>query len=294
MNGKRQTIWLVSMLSLMVVLSAYYLFTEDSGSTAPKETAGTIQVDSVKNAPDALPQVAAGDGAVATEVTDAADAGVTDGTAADPAADPAAVKDPATADSPAVQEEQTAGDTAAAGSSDKAAAKDAAAAGEQKAADPAADQTAKSDDASKSAADTTAKSGGKSDAEVLNQVASQNASASAMIESYMLEREQQNIKQHDDLMAIMNDMDKSPAESAAASEKLSKLEDREAVIESIESKLQKQFGEAVVKEDGGDAYKVVVLSDKLDAKQAAGIIDLVIKELNVTQDKISVQHVSEQ
>lgn len=29
MNNKRQTIWLVSMLSLMVILSAYYLFTED-------------------------------------------------------------------------------------------------------------------------------------------------------------------------------------------------------------------------------------------------------------------------
>ncbi|WP_028560008.1 SpoIIIAH-like family protein [Paenibacillus pinihumi] len=31
MNTKRQTVWLVSMLSLMVILSAYYLFTEDSG-----------------------------------------------------------------------------------------------------------------------------------------------------------------------------------------------------------------------------------------------------------------------
>jgi len=31
MNSKRQTVWLVSMLSLMVVLSAYYLFTEDTG-----------------------------------------------------------------------------------------------------------------------------------------------------------------------------------------------------------------------------------------------------------------------
>ncbi|KPV55275.1 hypothetical protein QJ48_34035, partial [Paenibacillus sp. A3] len=42
MNSKRQTIWLVSMLSLMVVLSAYYLFTEDVGNvevtgTTPKE-----------------------------------------------------------------------------------------------------------------------------------------------------------------------------------------------------------------------------------------------------------------
>lgn len=37
MNSKRQTIWLVSMLGLMVVLSAYYLFT-DSGTGL--ETAG--------------------------------------------------------------------------------------------------------------------------------------------------------------------------------------------------------------------------------------------------------------
>jgi stage III sporulation protein AH len=29
MNAKKQTIWLVSMLGLMVILSAYYLFTED-------------------------------------------------------------------------------------------------------------------------------------------------------------------------------------------------------------------------------------------------------------------------
>ncbi|XEC92849.1 SpoIIIAH-like family protein [Paenibacillus tarimensis] len=30
MNTKRQTVWLVSMLSLMVILSAYYLFTDDA------------------------------------------------------------------------------------------------------------------------------------------------------------------------------------------------------------------------------------------------------------------------
>lgn len=37
MNNKRQTIWLVSMLSLMVILSAYYLFTEDV--TPPSQSA---------------------------------------------------------------------------------------------------------------------------------------------------------------------------------------------------------------------------------------------------------------
>lgn len=37
MNTKRQTIWLVSMLSIMVVLSAYYLFTTE----APEDFAGS-------------------------------------------------------------------------------------------------------------------------------------------------------------------------------------------------------------------------------------------------------------
>lgn len=41
MNNKRQTIWLVSMLSLMVILSAYYLFTEDV--TPPSQSASESQ-----------------------------------------------------------------------------------------------------------------------------------------------------------------------------------------------------------------------------------------------------------
>lgn len=50
MNTKRQTVWLVSMLSLMVVLSAYYLFTEDVNELdlATQQAAGSeIKVDAV-------------------------------------------------------------------------------------------------------------------------------------------------------------------------------------------------------------------------------------------------------
>jgi stage III sporulation protein AH len=51
MNTKRQTIWLVSMLSLMVVLSAYYLFTDNVNEldlSADPAPAGTeIKVDAV-------------------------------------------------------------------------------------------------------------------------------------------------------------------------------------------------------------------------------------------------------
>ncbi|WP_040951345.1 SpoIIIAH-like family protein [Gorillibacterium massiliense] len=56
MNSKRQTIWLVSMLSLMVVLSAYYLFTEDSSklnSSANQTVTDGIQTDSHEVGTDA-------------------------------------------------------------------------------------------------------------------------------------------------------------------------------------------------------------------------------------------------
>lgn len=43
MNTKRQTIWLVSMLSLMVVLSAYYLFTQDIGGKDQVTDATNLQ-----------------------------------------------------------------------------------------------------------------------------------------------------------------------------------------------------------------------------------------------------------
>ena len=48
MNAKRQTIWLVSMLSLMVVLSAYYLFTEDVNKLDLASTDAITQSQEVK------------------------------------------------------------------------------------------------------------------------------------------------------------------------------------------------------------------------------------------------------
>ncbi|MBJ8193034.1 SpoIIIAH-like family protein, partial [Bacillus cereus] len=71
------------------------------------------------------------------------------------------------------------------------------------------------------------------------------------------------------------------------------LEDKQAKITGIEEELQQQFANAVVREEDADKYKVVVLSEKLDAKQAVTIVDKVMKELNVTQDKISVQYVTQ-
>ncbi len=298
MKGKRQTIWLVSMLSLMVVLSAYYLFTEDTGASIPKETAGTIQVDSANNGTDTADSAVLDNGLVINEVdtqgalgTDAgseAAATTEDTTAEDAAA--AAVTDPAA--------DTTGSETAAAPdkSSTDSSKEDTAAVTDKTAGD----QTAASDD--KAAADTsedsaTASTEGtpaKGDEEILKEVAAQSSSASSMFTNYLFEREQQNLKNYNDLIAQINDMSKTPAENAVAQEQLSKLEEKESKISDIETQLQQKYGEAIVKEETGNSYTVVVLSDKLDVKQAVGIVDLVMKELSVTQDKIRVQYVSEQ
>ncbi|OMD34243.1 SpoIIIAH-like family protein [Paenibacillus odorifer] len=305
MNGKRQTIWLVSMLSLMVVLSAYYLFTEDSGASIPKDTAGTMQVDSLKDtAGAALPTV--GDkGVVVNEVVSqgdvVADEGVVDSTTGAATTDDSATA-AKTDDSNATAKTDDITTTAKTDESTTTAAKDdssKAAANssdsEKATTDTAAKDAAKTDTSAKdTAANTTTKTPAKNDKEILDEVASQSVSASSMFTNYLYEREQKNLKNQQDLLALINDMDKTPADNAVAQEQLLNLEEKESKITGIEEQLQQKYGEAIVKEEAGDSYKVVVLSDKLDVKQAVSIVDLVMKELSVSQDKISVQYVSEQ
>ncbi|MEK4453460.1 SpoIIIAH-like family protein [Paenibacillus sp. FSL L8-0506] len=305
MNGKRQTIWLVSMLSLMVVLSAYYLFTEDSGASIPKDTAGTMQVDSLKDtAGAALPTV--GDkGVVVNEVVSqgdvVADEGVVDSTTGaattDDSATAAKTDDSAatakTDDSTTTAKTDDSTTTAAKDDSSKAAANSSDS--EKATTDTAAKDAAKTDTSVKdTAANTTTKTPAENDKEILDEVASQSVSASSMFTNYLYEREQKNLKNQQDLLALINDMDKTPADNAVAQEQLLNLEEKESKITGIEEQLQQKYGEAIVKEEAGDSYKVVVLSDKLDVKQAVSIVDLVMKELSVSQDKISVQYVSEQ
>ncbi|MEK3878744.1 SpoIIIAH-like family protein [Paenibacillus sp. FSL H8-0122] len=303
MKGKRQTIWLVSMLSLMVVLSAYYLFTEDTGAPIPKETAGSIQVDTIKDGTGGGTSTTLDSGLVIKEVS--TDKGIAVGTvddssktSKDEAASTVATEDittPAVIDDSSVvaDSSNTAKDTTAA--TDKAATttadngKDTAGSKDSK--------ENKDTKDSKDSKDTSAavdKTPAKDDEAILDEVASQSVSASSLFTNYLYEREQKNLKDHNDLLALINDMDKTPAENAAAQEQLSKLEEKESKITGIEEKLQQKYGEAIVKEEAGDAYTIVVLSDKLDVKQAVGIVDFVMKELSVTQDKIKVQYVSEQ
>ncbi|MFF2909902.1 SpoIIIAH-like family protein [Paenibacillus sp. NPDC057934] len=296
MNGKRQTIWLVSMLSLMVVLSAYYLFTEDSGASVPKETAGSMQVDGAAKGTSA--NNALDKGFEVNEVVTQGDVtGDVDATAQKTAQDPATLDDStaATTEDSSKATDNSNNSAAVTETSDKAA--DKTVAGDKKTDSNKTTADSKSSGDKSADKKTTAageKTPAKKDADVLDEVASQSVSASSLFTNYLYEREQNNQKQYRDLMALINDMDKTPAENAVAQEQLHALEDKESKINNIEEQLQQKYGEAIVKEDSNNFYKVVVLSDKLDVKQAVGIVDLVMKELSVTQDKVSVQYVSQQ
>ena len=99
------------------------------------------------------------------------------------------------------------------------------------------------------------------------------------------------MKLYDELMTKIDNHENKPEQTAQATEQLKAAEAKEEVILSIEEALQQQYGNAVVKEES-EKYNVVVLSEKLDAKGAAGIVSLVMKELKVSPDKVTVQYVA--
>ncbi|MFB8375543.1 SpoIIIAH-like family protein [Paenibacillus taichungensis] len=279
MNNKRQTVWLVSMLSLMVILSAYYLFTEDSG---PVNTpvAESTQVDGMKQgeAKETAGILDPTEGLVVNEVVNGGEVTGTEG-------DQTATE---SVDNPAVVDGKEAGDTEKSPAAESGEKQGEAGKGSEKETDKGAATTP---DAS---AGTDSKAT-KTDEDVLKEMEEQNtaASASSQFQNYQWQREESNNRKYEELMTVAGDLSKTPEENAKATEQLRTLEEKEAKINGIEETLSQQFANAIVQEDA-DKYKVVVLSDKLDVKQAVSIVDLVMKELAVSQNKISVQYVTEQ
>lgn len=228
MNNKRQTIWLVSMLSLMVILSAYYLFTED---TAPLDNASSPEQIEVVGADKA--STTNSEGVVVTEVE-----GIT-GTETDGALGETAP-------------EVTAPEVTAEGE------------------------------------DKTSSSISPEDEDVLKQMA--NLEGSQKLDQTQRERMEAISKKAEELTAIIANTKVSQEEASQAVEELSRLQDTDERITSLQEKLLQEYENAVVDEVDTN-FKVIVLSDKLEKKQAVSIIELATKELNVTPDRVTVQYV---
>lgn len=197
MNNKRQTVWLVSMLSLMVVLSAYYLFTEDSSPANPP-VADSEQVSKIKQdaaqeattkAEEQLNELKVNEVVTNGEVTDGASATSTK-------SDTASTTDPTTENSKGDK------DTAAAPTTEPATS-------DQNTTATKTDATAQSEDKAASTA--------KTDQQVLDKVATDQAAqptAAAVIDNYLLERDVENQKKNDELTTAMNDS--TPKKAAEA------------------------------------------------------------------------------
>jgi stage III sporulation protein AH len=227
MNNKRQTIWLVSMLSLMVILSAYYLFTEDVPANNASNTKQTDLINS------GSVSTANPDGIAVTEVdqiTDSLTDTNTDGTATDVASG---------------GDQGTGKDKVTAGIS-------------------------------------------PNDEAVLKEFT--NHKGSQLFDQKLLEQQTNVSKKAEELRNIISNTKVSQEEAATAAEELYRLEDLDSRITSLQEKLLQDFDNAMVSEEDTN-FKVIVLSDKLEKKQAVSIIDMATKELNVTPDRVTVQYV---
>ncbi|EFM09879.1 mutants block sporulation after engulfment (stage III sporulation) [Paenibacillus curdlanolyticus YK9] len=260
MNTKRQTIWLVSMLSLMVILSAYYLFTEDLNSPSNNLVSENAQTD--KTAGQNITEATAGgkdDAIVVNEVEgDQAEVSGSSEAEATGATDPTGT------------DASDKGDKAA-GDGDKAAA---------------------SEDGKETAAAVDEVS--DQDKQVLDQLETQGVTASvnSIFNEVKYKQQETFQKEQDQLMnVISNTKDASGDDAKEATTKLDLLEEKMDKITALEEELSQLYPMAVV-DTQQDRYKVVVQSENLERSKAAEIVDMVTKSLDVTPDRVTVQYVS--
>ncbi|MFD2332287.1 SpoIIIAH-like family protein [Cohnella sp. GCM10020058] len=265
MNNKRQTIWLVSMLSLMVILSAYYLFTEDvtqPDRTAQEQKLATDATGVTGTAKDDGIEISSVDGAGGLSDDGAAAASGVDKSAAGGAATGKGAA--ASPDASTAPDKETAASAGTSSGTDK--------------------ETSASPDAGKDGQSAVS----PADKEVLKGM--NNLSAREQFDQIQLDREQAASKAYEDLDKILADSSKTQEEAASAAEEQGRITATEERIASLQDKLVSDYENAVVKQEGGK-FEIIVQADALDSKQAVKIVKLATKELSVTPDAVSVQFI---
>ncbi|WP_409346442.1 SpoIIIAH-like family protein [Paenibacillus sp. MBLB4367] len=256
MNSKRQTIWLVSMLSLMVVLSAYYLFTEDPNK---KDLAtGDLKTQDIKVG---LNETTPGDAAKAAgkttpAATDGTDAAKSSGTAATGTK----ATDSKTGDAKSVDAKSSATDS----------------------------KSTATDAKSGTKQNTTA----KTDEQVIQQIQTQGKSGQEFIITEQMKRNEDFKKNLESLITVMTDPKKSKDEVTDATNKYNAAEQRELKLTNIEETLGKNYDNVVVTQDN-EKWKVVVQAAKIEKSEGASIVTLVMNELNVGPEKVIVQTIAQ-
>lgn len=128
------------------------------------------------------------------------------------------------------------------------------------------------------------------DQEVLDMVEEQGLAAGGLFSELLAKRELKNTEAENRIMAVIAETQNKQEDSVAAMTELDMLEEKNAKITSLESELMKEYEIAVIDEES-DHFKVVVSSEKLEKKQAADIIKLVMSTMDVGADQVSVRYV---
>ena len=128
------------------------------------------------------------------------------------------------------------------------------------------------------------------DKEALNLIEEQGLAAGGLFSELLAKRELKNTEEENRIMAAIAETQTKQEESVAAIAELDMLEEKQAKLTGIESELQKLY-ENVVIDEQSDKFNVVVSSDKLEKKQAADIIKLVMSTMQVGADQVSVRYI---
>ncbi|HEY8528296.1 MAG TPA: SpoIIIAH-like family protein [Paenibacillaceae bacterium] len=117
------------------------------------------------------------------------------------------------------------------------------------------------------------------------------ATGQAFFDQVELNRRTWFDREHERLSMIISDTaNHTQEEAAAAVEDLSRLEEMDERITSLQTKLLSNYENAAVELEE-NRYKVIVQADTLDRRQAVDIVDLAVKELGITPDQVAVQYV---
>ncbi|WP_138753405.1 SpoIIIAH-like family protein [Paenibacillus sinopodophylli] len=130
----------------------------------------------------------------------------------------------------------------------------------------------------------------EADKETLSQIDAQGLAAGGLFSELLTKRELINAQEEDRIYGAINKTAEKPEEASAALAQLEQLEEKTSKLTSIEAELMKQYEVAVVDEQS-DKFNVVVSSDKLEKKQAAEIIKLVMSTMEVGADQVSVRYI---
>jgi len=131
--------------------------------------------------------------------------------------------------------------------------------------------------------------GGMSDEEALESM--NRAAGQAFFDQVELNRRTWFDREHERLSMIISDTaNHTQEEAAAAVEELSRLEEMDERITSLQTKLLSSYDNAAVELEE-NRYKVIVQADALDRRQAVDIVDLAVRELGITPDQVAVQYV---